>query len=96
MIRYLMITLAEDKEEIEASREKSLGGSGMMPPDAELPSVVPPQPRMKPPSSMDENGGCYVPGKGHFLLVLLDKVICKICIFLPIDFVNNKKVKLNK
>ena len=66
MIRYLMITLAEDKEEIEASREKSLGGSGMMPPDAELPSVVPPQPRMKPPSSMDENGGCYVPGKGHF------------------------------
>ena len=63
--RWLIITLREDKEEIEASREKSLGGSGAMLPttsDTELPSVVPPQPRMKPPSSMDENGGCYVPG----------------------------------
>ncbi len=66
-----------DNLNILVFREKSLGGSGAIGPDSpgdpELPTVVPPHPRMKggpPPSSsygggdQDANGGCYVPDGG--------------------------------
>lgn len=81
----LIKTLRDDKEEIAASREKSVGGgvrSGAVSAagleDPELPTVIPPQPRMKAPpgppgagvptSSFggpeDNNGSCYVPDGG--------------------------------
>ena len=75
MVRYLLIVFRQDKEELEGSREKSLAGSmADLGQDTELPSVVPPQPRMKPPSSMDENGGCYVPGNGKITFPFVPKI----------------------
>lgn len=79
MIVNLIRTLREDKEEIAASREKSLAsrsGANSKAEDPELPTMVPPQPRMKPPGAItgsssyggvggdDTNGGCYVPDGG--------------------------------
>ena len=65
MILNLIRTLREDKEELEGDKDDSPEKGG----DPELPTVVPPQPRMKPPptpGSGDDtnNGECYVPDGG--------------------------------
>ena len=67
MILNLFRTLREDKEELEDPETPEKAA------DPELPTVVPPQPRMKPPptpgsgpGSGDDtnNGECYVPDGG--------------------------------
>lgn len=63
MILNLFRTLREDKEELEDAETPEKAA------DPELPTVVPPQPRMKPPptpGSGDDtnNGECYVPDGG--------------------------------
>lgn len=71
MIWNLIKTLREDKEEIAASRDfKSVAGTEAGAEDPELPTVVPPHPKMRAPTSSsyshgeDANGGCYVPDGG--------------------------------
>ena len=68
MILNLIRTLREDKEELEGDKDDN-PEKGYA--DPELPTVVPPQPRMKPPpapgspSGDDTNNGeCYVPDGG--------------------------------